>query len=133
MSPPPTSIDGTDITGATIDGQDVEEITVDGQTVFSSGPSAFYHLGGFDGSAEVKTILEYDPATDSITTQAATLPTALRVATGGVIDGKFYHLGGLDGSGAVNTIFEYDPATDSITTQAATLPTVLREATGGAI
>jgi hypothetical protein len=35
---PPTSIDGTDITGATIDGQDVEEITVDGQTVFSSGP-----------------------------------------------------------------------------------------------
>jgi hypothetical protein len=31
---PPTSIDGTDITGATIDGQDVQEITVDGQTVF---------------------------------------------------------------------------------------------------
>jgi hypothetical protein len=37
MSPPPTSIDGTDITGATIDGQDVQEITVDGQTVFSAG------------------------------------------------------------------------------------------------
>jgi len=36
---PPTSIDGTDITGATIDGQDVEEITVDGQTVFTAGPS----------------------------------------------------------------------------------------------
>jgi hypothetical protein len=35
---PPTSIDGTDITGATIDGQDVQEITVDGQTVFSAGP-----------------------------------------------------------------------------------------------
>jgi len=34
MSPPPTNIDGTDITGATIDGQDVQEITVDGQTVF---------------------------------------------------------------------------------------------------
>jgi len=32
----PTSIDGTDITGATIDGTDVTEITVDGQTVFSS-------------------------------------------------------------------------------------------------
>jgi hypothetical protein len=30
----PTSIDGTDITGATIDGTDVTEITVDGQTVF---------------------------------------------------------------------------------------------------
>jgi len=36
---PPTSIDGTDITGATIDGQDVQEITVDGQTVFTAGPS----------------------------------------------------------------------------------------------
>jgi len=32
----PTSIDGTDITGATIDGQDVQEITVDGQTVFTA-------------------------------------------------------------------------------------------------
>jgi len=38
MSPPPTSIDGTDITGATIDGQEVQEITVDGQTVFSGFP-----------------------------------------------------------------------------------------------
>jgi len=33
----PTSIDGTDITGATIDGTDVTEITVDGQTVFTAG------------------------------------------------------------------------------------------------
>jgi len=33
---PPTSIDGTDITGATIDGTDVTEITVDGQTVFEA-------------------------------------------------------------------------------------------------
>jgi len=36
---PPTSIDGTDITGATIDGQDVQEITVDGDTVFTAGPT----------------------------------------------------------------------------------------------
>jgi hypothetical protein len=36
MTPPPTSIDGTDIKSATIDGQDVQEITVDGQTVFSA-------------------------------------------------------------------------------------------------
>jgi len=35
---PPTSIDGTDITGATIDGTDVTEITVDGQTVFTAVP-----------------------------------------------------------------------------------------------
>jgi len=38
MTPPPTNIDGTDITGATIDGQAVEEITVDGDTVFTAGP-----------------------------------------------------------------------------------------------
>jgi len=38
---PPTSIDGTDITGATIDGTDVTEITVDGQTVFTSVFSYF--------------------------------------------------------------------------------------------
>jgi len=38
MSPPPTSIDGTDITGATIDGAEVTEITVDGNTVFAPGP-----------------------------------------------------------------------------------------------
>jgi len=36
---PPTSIDGTDITGATIDGTDVTEITVDGQTVFTAAPA----------------------------------------------------------------------------------------------
>jgi len=35
---PPTSIDGTDITGATIDGTDVQEITVDGDVVFSASP-----------------------------------------------------------------------------------------------
>jgi len=33
----PTSIDGTDITGATIDGTDVTEITVDGDVVFTGG------------------------------------------------------------------------------------------------
>jgi hypothetical protein len=38
MTPPPTSIDGTDITGATIDGTEVSEITIDGQTVFTVGP-----------------------------------------------------------------------------------------------
>jgi len=41
---PPTSIDGTDITGATIDGQDVQEITVDGDTVFSATVDPFTTL-----------------------------------------------------------------------------------------
>jgi len=38
MTPPPTNIDGTDITGATIDGQEVQEITVDGDIVFTAAP-----------------------------------------------------------------------------------------------
>jgi len=38
MTPPPTSIDGSDITGATIDGQEVQEITIDGQIVFQARP-----------------------------------------------------------------------------------------------
>jgi len=50
---PPTSIDGTDITGATIDGQDVQEITVDGDVVFSAGPKAIGHWPGDEGSGSV--------------------------------------------------------------------------------
>jgi hypothetical protein len=41
MTPPPTNIDGTDITGATIDGQEVAEITIDGQTVFPKSITGF--------------------------------------------------------------------------------------------
>jgi hypothetical protein len=46
MTPPPTNIDGTDITGATIDGQEVQEITIDGETVFVSTefPVAYTNL-----------------------------------------------------------------------------------------
>jgi len=47
---PPTSIDGTDITGATIDGQDVQEITIDGQTVFASIPATVDFRWTFAGS-----------------------------------------------------------------------------------
>jgi len=40
----PTSIDGTDITGATIDGTDVTEITVDGDTVFTAVPAGAFDI-----------------------------------------------------------------------------------------
>jgi len=58
---PPTSIDGTDITGATIDGTEVQEITVDGQTVFSAAPDvvklgnlvAWYRM---EGNADDETV-----------------------------------------------------------------------------
>jgi hypothetical protein len=50
MSPPPTSIDGTDITGATIDGQDVQEITIDGQVVFVASTEAVFVDDWADGN-----------------------------------------------------------------------------------
>jgi len=56
MTPPPTNIDGTDITGATIDGQEVQEITIDGQTVFTAGPvipaSTIYYWPFDEGSGQ---------------------------------------------------------------------------------
>jgi len=52
---PPTSIDGTDITGATIDGTDVQEITVDGQTVFGADKN----VDGFEtGNINNYTVLD---------------------------------------------------------------------------
>jgi len=114
----PTSIDGTDITGATIDGTDVQEITVDGQTVFSATTPKIYHLGGNPANDD---IYEYDPATDTIQTQSATLPQNIQQGTAGSVDGKIYHLGGLTGSN-IDDIYEYDPATDTIQTVASTLP-----------
>jgi hypothetical protein len=60
MTPPPTSIDGTDITGATIDGQEVQEITVDGQTVFTALPKT---LESFESG-----ISDYQGDTGNVTT-----------------------------------------------------------------
>jgi len=48
----PTSIDGTDITGATIDGTDVQEITVDGQTVFTATPASLVAQYRFENNVE---------------------------------------------------------------------------------
>ena len=59
---PPTSIDGTDITGATIDGTDVQEITVDGDVVFSAGPSAGLHYYLVEGSFNAE-VLHYELTT----------------------------------------------------------------------
>jgi hypothetical protein len=55
----PTSIDGTDITGATIDGTDVTEITVDGNTVFTAGPAP----GNFQFDAQDLNLANGDPVT----------------------------------------------------------------------
>jgi len=57
---PPTSIDGTDITGSTIDGTDVQEITVDGDVVFSAAPQIepagkhFYYIPTYQDQFEIE-------------------------------------------------------------------------------
>jgi len=63
---PPTSIDGTDITGATIDGTDVTEITVDGQTVFTAGPGLSTLVDGFEnGNLSNYTVNRQSASVDS--------------------------------------------------------------------
>jgi len=68
---PPTSIDGTDITGATIDGTDVQEITVDGQTVFTAGPQLpttnLIHHYDFSAPSTTTTFVEDLAGPDDLT------------------------------------------------------------------
>jgi len=97
MSPPPTSIDGTDITGATIDGQEVQEITVDGATVFSAVnlPVAYSNLiawypfdssfyGGADAD-DVTALIKPSQSGDS-TAYNGTVNGATYQSAGGVTD-----------------------------------------------
>jgi len=63
---PPTSIDGTDITGATIDGTDVTEITVDGQTVFTSALTFNDAIENDDLSMFQGDTFDYDTVTSKV-------------------------------------------------------------------
>jgi hypothetical protein len=80
---PPTSIDGTDITGATIDGTDVQEITVDGDTVFTAAPdlpNSAIHQWRFDeGSGST--------AADSIGTNDGTISGATWTSVSDLVGG----------------------------------------------
>jgi len=64
---PPTSIDGTDITGATIDGTDVTEITVDGQTVFKEVSLSPNAINQYDATTlSAGTITQWDDSVGSL-------------------------------------------------------------------
>jgi len=112
----PTSIDGTDITGATIDGTDVQEITVDGDTVFSAAPSnlpvAYSNLIAW---------YPFDSATyggsnaDDVT--AILGGSGDDTAYNGTVDGANYQVtGGVTdiNAGANSGAFEFDGSNDRI-------------------
>jgi len=68
----PTSIDGTDITGATIDGTDVQEITVDGDVVFIGATQLptqnLIHRYDFSAASTTTTFVEDLAGSDHLTT-----------------------------------------------------------------
>jgi len=97
MSPPPTSIDGTDITGATIDGQEVQEITIDGQLVFKAetNPVAYSDLHAwfpfdpsfYGGSAADDATALFNPAQSGNSTAFdGSVFGATHLTSGGVTD-----------------------------------------------
>jgi len=113
---PPTSIDGTDITGATIDGTDVQEITVDGQTVFTAEalPVAYSNLVAwypFDSSfyggsnADDVTALFNSGQSGDASAFDATVNGATYQSSGGVTDIN---------AGANSGAFDFDGSNDTI-------------------
>ncbi|MBI4181740.1 MAG: hypothetical protein HY520_02115 [Candidatus Aenigmarchaeota archaeon] len=80
-----------------------------------SGAKKIYCFGGDTGTGALKTIVEFDPPTNSIRSMAATLPTPRRAhscATEAAAN-KIHCLGG-DNSGLFDEITEYDPIADTM-------------------
>jgi len=119
MTPPPISIDGTDIKSATIDGTEVTEVTIDGDTVFTAIPDniltqdliAWYRFE--DGDARDYTATLSGTFADT-TAYDGTVNGATFVSSAGVTD---FRNGGNSGA------FDFDRASnDSITRNQIPLP-----------
>jgi len=117
---PPTSIDGTDITGATIDGSDVQEITVDGQTVFTAQtlPVAYSNLVAwypFDsatyGGSNADDVTAIIGGSGDDTAYDGTVTGATYESSGGVTDidaGANSGYYSFDGTDFIETPFDLD-------------------------
>ena len=66
-----------------------------------------YIISGTDRWPALKTLDEYDPATDTWT-KMADIPTARAAFGADAIDGKIYAIGGFDGAMWVSTVEEFD-------------------------
>jgi len=111
----PTSIDGTDITGATIDGTEVQEITVDGDTVFSAFTEAVAYSNliawyPFDssqyGGANADDVTAILGGSGDDTAYNGTVNGATFQSSGGVTDIN---------AGANSGAFDFDGVDDNIT------------------
>jgi N-acetylneuraminic acid mutarotase len=81
-----------------------------------------YAVGGFGAPAvPLRTVEEYDPATDTWTAKAD-MPTARGFLASAAVDGRIYVMGGNGGPGfwgpSLDTVEAYDPATDTWTARA---------------
>ncbi len=90
-----------------------------------SSTHKIYCFGGHYYNTFYDDVLEYDPATDTLTTKAGvTLPSARRQL--GCAENssthKIYCFGGYDGSNKLDEIVEYDPSSNSISVKSAHLP-----------
>jgi hypothetical protein len=78
------------------------------------GPNGrIYAIGGYNGTNELATVEEFDPAANAWAAKAK-MPTA-RSALGVVTarNGKIYAIGGFDSTSRLSTVEEYDPATNT--------------------
>jgi len=95
---------------------------------------AIYHFGGVNSTpAGTDTILKYDAAADTISTQSATLPQTLSGASTATVGGEVFTFGGFTNGVRTDDVFIYDPSTDTISATGDKLPVNLEATSAAAV
>ena len=82
--------------------------------------------GGIYRGGMVRSVQEYDPATDTWVDKA-NMPTSTCWHSTSAVDGKVYAIGGWSEFGGIGTVLEYDPETDTWAAKAPMPTTEYRE------